>query len=219
MKKILYLCSIFSLFLLVGCSYKFLTADTLPWVGNNPALFVDSFNSQTGGWLTHEDRVSYVGYTQNGFRLWVDLPDYQVLSVPGLNFKDVQIFTRAQSIAGPGDNLYGPICRYQDEGNFYAFVISSDGYYGIIKKHDGIQSLLGLNQFGFSESINRGESVNDILAVCQGKQLALFVNEVELIHVEDTTFSFGDIGLMAASRSQPGADVLFDHIIVMKPSR
>lgn len=218
MKKII-LCFLCCLPFLAGCLGETLTADTLPWVGDEPILFMDDFSGQTGGWHTQEDRLSFVGYTQEGFRLWVDLPNYQVWSVPGLNFRDVNIYSRVQKIGGENDNLFGLVCRYQGEENYYAFLISSDGYYGIFKKQAGIQSLLGMEQMGFSEIINRDDAANEILVVCQDDQLALFVNEVELFQVRDATFSYGDIGMIAGTRAEPGADVLFDYLIVMKSSR
>jgi hypothetical protein len=207
----------FMVLLLAGCTAELLSADTLPWVSDESILFADDFTHPTGGWLTHEDRLSFVGYAQNGFRLWVDLPNYQVWSRPGLNFKDSHTYTRAQKLAGPNDNLMGVMCRYQNEGNYYAFVISSDGYYGIIKKQANVQSLLGSEQMGFNEAIHRGNAVNEILAVCQGDQLVLFVNEVKLLQVSDTTFAHGDAGLISGNREQPGVDILFDYFIVIKP--
>ena len=203
--------------LLTGCGVESLTADTLPWVSDVPLLFVDDFSQQTAGWKVFEDRLSYVGYSQNGFRLWVDLPNYQVWSVPGLNFRDTHTYARVRKIDGPNDNLFGLLCRYQDEGNFYALVISSDGYYGIYKKEAGIQSLIGLNEMDFDEAIHRENGVNEILAVCEGDQLALFVNDTKLLQVTDDTFSYGDVGLIAGNLSEPGVDVLFDYFIVVKP--
>ena len=218
MKKLV-LCLFGCLLILSGCKSKMLTADTLPWVSDEPILFSDDFSSQTGGWRTHENRLSFIGYSQGGFRLWVDLPDYQVWSVPGLNFKNVHLHTRAHKIAGPNDNLFGLICRYQNEENYYALVVSSDGYYGIIKKQAGIQNLLGMDELGYSEMINREDAANEILGICQGEQLALFVNGVQLIEVSDASFAYGDIGLLAGNRAQPGADVLFDYLIVINPSQ
>lgn len=202
---------------LSGCMAEAFTADTLPWVGEGPVLFMDDFSRQTGGWRTFDDRLSYAGYASNAFRLWVALPDFQISSVPGLNFKDTHIYTRAYKSAGPDDNFMGLLCRYQDDENFYAFVISSDGYYGIHKKQGGTQSLVGLPQMGFDETIQRGHQANDILAVCQGDQLALFVNGIKLLQVADETFSSGDVGMIAGNFSQPGAEILFDYFVVVKP--
>ena len=215
-KRMLWLFPLLSL-LLAGCMFEFMSADTLPWVSDEPLLFADDFSHQTGGWRIYEDRLSFVGYDQGGFRLWVDLPNYQVWSRPGLNFKDTHLYTRAQMLGGPNDNLFGVLCRFQDDGNYYAFVISSDGYYGIIKKQAGVQGLLGSSQMGFSEAIHRGGETNEILAVCQGEQLVLFVNGVQLEQVSDATFTHGDVGLIAGNRAEPGVDILFDYFIVMKP--
>jgi hypothetical protein len=202
---------------LTGCSAQSFTADTLPWVSDDPILFVDDFSQQTGGWQTSQDRLSFVGYDRGGFRLWVNLPNFQVWSVPGLNFQDTRIYTLVHKIAGPDDNLFGVVCRYQDDDNYYSLVISSDGYYGIYKKQSGFQTLLGLPQMGFDESIHRGDQANEILAVCQGDQLALFVNDTKLLQVSDDTFTYGDVGMIAGNRSQPGSDILFNHFIVVKP--
>ena len=215
-KWMFWLLPIFGL-LLAGCTVESFTADTLPWISDEQILFADDFTHQTGGWRTYEDRLSFVGYIPDGFRLWVDLPDYQVWSRPGLNFKDSHIYTRVKKQDGPNDNLIGVLCRFQDDGNYYAFVISSDGYYGIIKKQAGVQTLLGLEQMGYHEAIQHGDAVYDILVICQGDQLALFVNEVKLLQVSDETFAFGDVGLIAGNRAQPGVDVRFDYFIVIKP--
>ena len=36
---------------------------------------------------------------------------------------------------GPDDNDFGIICRYIDDNQFYYAIISSDGYYGIVRKY------------------------------------------------------------------------------------
>jgi hypothetical protein len=202
---------------LSGCRVESITADTLPWVSDEALLFKDDFSQQTGGWHTHEDRLSFMGYHENGFRLWVDLPNYQVWSVPGLNFRDTRIYTKTHKLSGPDDNLFGVLCRFQDAENYYALMISSDGYYGILKKHSGTFSLLGLPQMGFDEAIQRGDQANELLAVCQGNQLALFVNDTKLAQVTDDTFTFGDVGVIAGNRAKSGTNVLFDYFLVLKP--
>ncbi len=218
--KRLHLCVILlAAFTLTGCMAAPFAADALPWVREAPILFMDDFSQQTGGWRTHADRISYAGYVQNGFRLWVDLPNYLVWSVPGLNFQNVNVYTRARKTAGPNDNYLGVVCRYQDDDNFYAFVISSDGYYGIFKKQGGTQNLLGLAQMDFSEAIQRGGEPNEILAACQGDQLVLMVNEVKLLQVTDETFTHGDVGMIAGNSTRPGADILFDYFMVINPQR
>lgn len=212
----LFIILFFGLFL-NGCQTSSLTTDMLPWTGDEKVLFKDSFTHQSGGWQTYEDSLSLAKYDSGGFRLWADVPHYQFWSVPGLNFKDTLIYTRARKLGGPDDNLFGVLCRYQDAGNYYAFVIGSDGYYGIYKMVSGEQVLIDQVNMDFSTEIHRGAQENDLMVLCKGDQLALFVNDSQLIRVQDETFTFGDVGLIIGNLSLPGVDILFDDFIVVKP--
>ena len=202
---------------LTACSGENLAADRLPWVGDGPILFKDDFAYMTGGWSTHSDAASFSGYDQSGFRLSTNIPNFQFWSVPGLNFQDVLIHTKAKKLSGPEDNLLGVICRYQDPKNFYALVVGSDGYYGIFKMLQGEFSLIDRTAMAFSEQIHSGGEDNEIHALCQGDSLALTVNGTKLIEVQDTSFSFGDAGLIAGNFDEPGVNILFDYFIVAKP--
>lgn len=208
------------LVLIVGlssCRPAFLAADQLPWVGDEPVLFRDDFSGENIGWSTHEDSLSFAGFDMSGYRLWSKMPDFQFWSVPGLNFKDTLVQVRASKLSGPDDNLFGVICRYQDNDNFYALMIGSDGYYGIYKRVDGAQTLIDQQHLDFSAAIERGEAVNTIQAVCQASQLGLIVNNVSLISVTDQTFSSGDVGIIVGNFTEPGVDILFDDFIVISP--
>ncbi len=217
MKRLNILILLFFSLLLGGCQEQVLTADTLPWVGEEKVLFKDDFTFTTGGWRTYQDSLSFAGYQSGGFRLWTDAPHYQFWSVPGLNLKDSLIYTHIRKLDGPDDNLFGVLCRYQDAANYYALVIGSDGYYGIYKMIAGQQILIGQTHMDFSELINRGQNENELMALCQGDQLTLFVNDTPLLQVEDSSLEYGDVGLVVGNFSEPGVDILFDDFIVMKP--
>ncbi|MFN2303421.1 MAG: hypothetical protein ACK2TV_06785 [Anaerolineales bacterium] len=209
---------IFIAMVLSACTSPRLAVDTLPWLGDEPILFKDSFSSKTGGWFTYADDQLFSGYAQGGFRLRSNVKNYQFWSVPGLNFKDTVIFTRAKKLSGPEDNLYGVLCRYQDDSNYYALVISSDGYYGIFKTLLGEQSLIAQESMDFSEVIHGDETPNDIQAVCQDERLSLIVNGVPLLQVQDSSLANGDIGLVVGNFLEPGVDILFDDLIVASPA-
>ncbi len=202
---------------LTACRPAFLAADQLPWVGDEPILFRDDFSGENIGWATHEDSLSFAGFDLSGYRLWSKMPDFQFWSVPGLNFQDTLVQVRATKLGGPDDNLFGLICRYQDDDNFYALMVGSDGYYGIYKRVDGEQTLINQVHLDFSAAIEQGEASNTIQAICQGDQLALIVNNVSLIQVSDGTFSNGDVGIVVGNFSEPGVDILFDDFIVVSP--
>lgn len=203
--------------LLTACQETAFTADTLSWVSDEPVLFKDDFSDTLGDWTTHSDSLSYAGYEQSGFRLWADVPNYQFWSVPGLNFMDTLIYVRTLKLGGPDDNMFGVLCRYQDEENYYALVIGSDGYYGIFKTVAGEQTLIGQEHMDYSDAIHRGNETNEIKAICQGDQLGLYVNDTSLLQVQDDSLSHGDVGVIIGNFSEPGVDILFDDFIVLKP--
>ena len=134
-----------------------------------------------------------------------------------MNFKDSLVYARARMLSGPENNLFGVVCRFQDGDNFYALMIGSDGYYGIFKRVDGEQSLIGQRHMDFSEVIQTGDQTNDIKGICQGNHLALFVNETRLIQVEDDSLGHGDVGLIVGNLEETGVNILFDDFVVLKP--
>jgi len=123
----------------------------------------------------------------------------------------------AVKAGGPDDNDFGVICRYQDVDNFYFFIISSDGYYGIGKTVDGVQELIGTDQMNPDDAINQGDANNHIKADCVGSHLVLHANGAKLADVEDTSLSSGDVGLIAGTFDEAGADIHFDNFVVRKP--
>jgi hypothetical protein len=156
-------------------------------------------------------------YEGDRYRIVVNASNADYWSNPGFYFEDVQIDVDALKNAGPDDNDFGVLCRYQDTENFYFLIISSDGYYGIGIVSDGHQKLLEPPQMYHSEIIIPGNSVNHIRAVCQGSRLALAVNGEFIAETHDSTFSYGDIGLIVGSFDEPGVDVLFDNLSVKNP--
>jgi len=123
-------------------------------------------------------------------------------------------------VSGPNDNAYGLICRYQDPKNFYAFLVSGDGYYVIAKYQSGSENVIYLTengQFQPSEAIHTGVASNELLASCIGNQLSLEVNGTPLITVTDPTFVTGDIGLAASTLQAETGVIEFDNVQVSAP--
>ncbi len=180
-------------------------------------LFQDGFSDPSSGWDRVRSLEGMTDYENERYRIVVNAANADYWSNPGLYFEDVQIEVDALKSAGPDDNDFGVLCRYQDTENFYFLIISSDGYYGIGIVANGHQQLLEPPQMYQSEAIIPGNSVNHILAVCQGSRLALNVNGEFIAETYDSTLSNGDIGLIVGSFDEPGVDVLFDNLTVKLP--
>jgi hypothetical protein len=182
-------------------------------------LFQDDFSKTSSGWDRVRDPSNGItDYENNAYRITVLTQSLNAWATPNLSFKDVRIDADTSKAAGPDDNRFGIICRYQDPNNLYFFAISSDGYYGIFKVKNGQEILLGKNQMQPSDVIQKGGVINHLRAECVGSRLTLFVNDRQLDTQQDTDFSSGDVGLMAGSAlNQAGTDIYFDNFSVTQP--
>lgn len=183
-------------------------------------LFMDNFDNPDSGWTVwtgDEKNPSLVNYQGGGMRILVARENFDYWSTPGKSFRDVSIQVQTVNIGIEDDNSFGVLCRYQDNQNFYALVISSDGYAGIIKVKAGVYELISGEAMDFNKYIRKGMAVNDLKVDCVGPKLSLTVNNHLVIRTEDGDFEVGDVGVIAGSNSQPGVDIFFDDFIVKQP--
>ena len=180
-------------------------------------LFQDDFSDPSSGWDRIDVNDGVTDYVDGAYRISVNSSHTDVWANPSLNFSDVRVEVDATKVGGDDNNDYGVICRYQDSENFYFFIVSSDGYYGIGKVVGGVQQLIGEESMPPSELINQGNVSNRLSAVCAGSNLSLYVNGNFLTEVVDVDFTSGDVGLVAGTFDQPGVDVYFDNFVVINP--
>jgi hypothetical protein len=156
-------------------------------------------------------------YFDGVYRIYVNTDNTDYWANPGLDFTDTIVEVEATKVGGPEDNDFGLICRYQNTDNFYVMIISSDGYYGIFRVIDGVQEIIGSDEMEYNQAINEGDVVNIIKADCIGSTLTLYANGSQLISVQDSSFSSGDVGLIAGTFDEPGTDIHFDNFVVRQP--
>jgi hypothetical protein len=180
-------------------------------------LFQDDFSDTSSGWDRVHDPNGVTDYEDGVYRIWVNTTNTDVWANPGLDFTDVRIEVDATKVDGDDNNDYGLVCRYQDGDNYYFFVISSDGYYGIGKVVKGELKLLGSEAMLPNESIHKGNAANHLRADCSGSMLRMYVNGEMIAEQQDGEFASGDVGLLAGSFDAPGTDIHFDNFVVLKP--
>jgi hypothetical protein len=185
--------------------------------GQGDLLFQDAFSDPASGWDRIRTGEGTTDYEADRYRIVVNASNADYWANPGLSFRDVVIDVDAGKNGGPDDNDFGILCRYQDVGNFYFLIISSDGYFGIGKVEDGQQQLLDPPQMYHAESIITGQGPNHIQASCHGSQLTLTVNGDQLAQASDGSFPEGDIGLIVGTFDEPGVDIWFDNLSVRVP--
>ena len=180
-------------------------------------LFQDDFSKIPGDWGLWDRKGGLITYEQGGFRILVNEIDYDFWSVAGKHFGDTLVEVDAARLAGTVNNAFGLICRYQDNRNFYMFLVSSDGYFGIAKLSDGEYRLIGSKQLQYSGLINSAQAAHRLKAGCVGDHLTLWVDSNKMLEVQDPDFTSGDVGLMAGTYSSGGVDILFDNFQVRQP--
>jgi len=181
-------------------------------------LMVDDFSSPNFQWdVWKRTDGSTVGYYQDGLVFIINSQNTDYVSTANSIYTNVRLEAIANNLNGLLNNGFGLVCRYQDDSNYYAFLVSSDGYYGILRVLYGGYTVLNGGKLQYSESIYQGENVNHIRADCIGNQLTLYVNNVPLAQVQDDVFSEGRIGLTASSFEEPGVAILFDNFLAVNP--
>ncbi len=136
---------------------------------------------------------------------------------PSLNLVDFDLsFDATVQEGAAGSAGYGVICRYQDEGNYYVFLIIDNGQYGLLKSVNGkFEDVVAIQK---SNVIKSGKATNKVRVVCSGENLQLDVNDQSLIQVKDNTFTKGDFRLVGQSFDKNGkaVKIAFDNLVVFK---
>jgi hypothetical protein len=202
--------------------FAFGLAACLPMDLGNPApepgttLFFDDFSDPASGWERFTSAEGTMDYDGNGFRFLVNALDTNFWSVAGGSYRNVRVEVDVAKLDGPDENRIGVLCRFL-QGNYYFFMVSSDGYYTIGKFIGGNVIQLGQSQMQFNPSIHTGLAVNHLRGDCNGDTLTFYVNGAPVAQAQDPDLSEGDVGLLAGTFSQPGVDVIFDNFFVLQP--
>lgn len=203
-----------SLFLLLAaCSPA--SAPVVLTAKSGDLLYQEGFEDNTTGWARIANDSGIMDYDQGGYRILVRQPELNVWSTSEKNFGNVRVEADVIRLNGPDENRMGLICRYE-AGDYYFFIISNDGYYVIGKFIGGMTLLLGQSEMQTSGAIQTN-TMNHLRADCIGNTLTFYINFTQVATATDTDLPTGDVGVLAGTFTEPGADVLFDNFVVMQP--
>lgn len=181
------------------------------WRQGTPALS-DNFSRNTNQWTV--DTGGDALRTISRGRLTIQIPEAELFRWSTLDtgdgYADFYAEVHARHIAGPVDAMMGLIFRYVDVDNFYAFVVSADGWYALLKYVDGEVSRPV--DWAESEALETGEgAVNSLGLLANGREIALYANDEELDRVQDRSFADGAIALLAGTNNEGDLEVGFDN--------
>jgi hypothetical protein len=185
------------------------------------ALFHDDFSSQQAsqskGWTFGAGQGYTIAWT----------PGAQVITVSGANQYQVSMPVGlavdnfgAETTANPTGNgyaEYGLAFRVTSAGNAssgYAFVVSSDGRYALIKSVNGtwVSDVISPTT---TTALKQGSAPNTLRVLAQGPQITLFINGTAVASATDSTLTSGSLGFYVAARNAPPASVAFHNLTVL----
>jgi len=177
-------------------------------------LYSEDFSSSKSGWTYTSDEYFKKAFKNGEYYLTIVPADYWnwVGGPARLNFTDFMLEIEAAKEAGPDDNVFGLMVRKIDAENYYAFLLSSDGYYQIAKKENNSWSYV--SEWSKSSAIKTGNSTNLIKITGNGDKLALYANDAKLADYNDSSFSYGGIGLYVGTQSEGNVTFGFDNLKV-----
>jgi hypothetical protein len=212
--KRLSLCIALFLLTTLACSASQLGQNFVP---ANGVFYQDDFANSKSGWGVLNSDAGVAAYSKDSYHIYLKAPNVNLWAHPGQDFSVARIEADVLTTNGPSENRMGLICRMQDAANFYYFVISDDGYYGIGKVKDGKWSLLETAEMRPHGAILTGGKINHLRADCVDGLFALYVNDQLVGTAADNDFASGDVGILAGSFNIPGVDVYFDNFVVYRP--
>jgi hypothetical protein len=201
---------IFLFWITLGCAINF----SQPAQGD--LLFADDFSGKNISWKTWVDETRSAASLNDGKLVMIlEQGNTDIFSTNHIIHPDIEIRATASKEHGTNDNIIGLFCRYSDEKNYYSFLISSDGYYGITRMLDGTLTMISGDQMQYTEVVNQGDATNVLTAICDGNTLEFIVNGETLASVHDSSFRDGRNGVMIGTFSDPGyLVVMFDDFSI-----
>jgi hypothetical protein len=179
-------------------------------------LYEERFGDATSGWDEFDDDDTWAGYVDGEYGIGVYRTNYMAWGnpEPEQEFAGFQVEVDARQVEGPVDNNFGLLIRYQpDDDSFYWFQISADGYYSFDLRQDG--EWTSLVDWVESDAIQQGlAATNRLKVICQESQFRLYVNDVLLGEVTDSSLGLGSVGLAAGTFDEPGVVIHFDDLSV-----
>lgn len=202
------------LFLLTGCG-GLQDAVRTPLIGFGDIQAEYRFDSPSTNWNTFRlpDSTAFFVVSGGSFNAGVAADRGYVWSLNPNVAGNTSIKARLWQTHGIRGNGFGVMCRADEAGNGYYFVVSSAGQFAILKAVPEMADPIQLVQWQRSGAVRLDTGVNAIEAICLDDYLGFTVNGVFIAEVRDTRFTEGHIGVVVGA-VQEAVHVSFDDIII-----
>lgn len=212
--------------------------------------YIATFDGFREDWNLSEGQLKSQIVDPGVLRISVGDTDSLPFAEANPHFGDFDLRAQATAVEGPLNNGYGLIFRLQnkdntspDDDSFYLFMVSSDGYYQLVRSIEG--EAREVSTWIPSPIVNTGIGATNFLrVVAQGSQFQFYVNgqpallclpddpnarstynEISgecqdgkmLDTLTDTSIPNGQIGVAAQSFDEAGVVIEFDNLVIYGP--
>ena len=182
-------------------------------------ILIDDDFSDDSLWGTLDESTASIQYDNERLRMKVFEQNWIVWSTPnGELYENVHAEITAYNNDGEDTTAFGIICYQQeDTDSYYYAVITPAGEYAIAIAQAGETDIFLTNndQWGDSDLITTGNDSYRVGMDCSYGTLSLYVDDVLIETVYDTTYSSGSSGLIIWSGDKvSSADVSFDDFLI-----
>lgn len=221
-----------------------LTADWHYIVPAEPGalLYVATFDGPPDDWDLYEGRLS-AQQVDGVLVLQAGTANSMPFSATAFHFGDFDVRVQVRAEDGPLNNGFGLVFRLRDPRNYYMFLVSSDGYYRVVREVDGVQR--EISTWIPSLQVNQGlGALNHLRVVAVADTYHFFVNGVPAaLCIPDDPDSFstyndvtgeclsgqmtstfvddsidsGRLGVVVMTLNEPDVRVAFDNLVVYGP--
>lgn len=175
-------------------------------------LLADDFEDPSVS-FEEANTAEYISYFGEGLYVYeVYQPEYAVWNWYLDPFADVAVSADVIFLAGATDGEAALLCRMDELGQFYRFVISVDGFF-VIQAYDGVE-FFDLMEWTYSDYVYNNAEAFRMTAVCNGNRLILGMNDQILGEVRDDVLIVGGTGIGAGAFTTGGVAVAFDNFEV-----
>jgi hypothetical protein len=159
------------------------------------------------------DDLAYFRLNEKTLEAHVAADRGYMLSTNHVQHDNVIVNAIVRQTEGLLGNGFGVVCRADEMGNGYYFLLASTGEFTISVGTPARDALFELIPWQYHSQINQGVRENEIRAVCVQNYLAMFINDVFVAEIFDDEFTSGELGVAIGAVSQP-ATARFDNILI-----
>lgn len=179
-------------------------------------LFADDFSDPNSGWPTIENDQAKYSYQPDGYHILVHQANSAPWAKTNRQDDNASIYVDAAPVTN-SSGFYGIICRIQENGNFYYFIVQNNGVFAIGKIKGAV--LQPLVEWTANNAIRQGNQTNRLRADCDGSALRFYVNDVFVGEASDSDFTSGYSGLIVNALDTQSFDVVFNNFQITEPSQ